>query len=44
MVPIEWVPYLQKECEYCRMTRDVGIRYHNCDEGTIIYEVNKGIK
>jgi hypothetical protein len=20
MVPIEWVPYLQKECEYCRMT------------------------
>jgi hypothetical protein len=20
MVPIKWVPYLQKECEYCRIT------------------------
>ena len=20
MIPIEWVPYPQKECEYCRMT------------------------
>ncbi len=32
---------------YCKITPircDVGTRYHNCDEGTIICEVNKGIK
>jgi hypothetical protein len=23
---------------------DIGTRYHNCDEGTIICEVNKGTK
>ena len=23
IVPIEWVPYPQKECEYCRMTHEI---------------------
>ena len=28
MVSIEWFPYLQKECKYCRMTHNIHIITH----------------
>ena len=40
MVPIEWVPYPQKECEYCRMTS----KFISHNKGPLFQKIkNKGL-